>query len=105
MSDMIERQKAIEAIKKCVQDMRKYPLPDELKKNVAENILKDVPSVDTVPVRHGQWVGESDGYADGYPVYDIWSCSCCGTYFDEWDEKPTWKYCPNCGAKMTEVDR
>ena len=36
----------------------------------------------------------------GEPVVDIWSCSECDEVFDEWDEKPTWKYCPECGARM-----
>lgn len=61
---------------------------------------------DTSPVKHGFWQGESDGYADGNPVIDMWHCSCCGKLFEEWETKPTWKYCPNCGARMdlNEVD-
>lgn len=62
--------------------------------------LKFVLDANVRPIAHGQWNGEADGYADGDPVYDIWSCSCCGMYFDEWDEMPDWKYCPNCGAQM-----
>ena len=65
-------------------------------------ILKDridnAPTVDAQPVRHGQWIGISDGDADGFPVYDEWECSCCGVVFE--DEEPPYKYCPNCGAKM-----
>lgn len=48
----------------------------------------------------GKWCADYDGYSDGEPVYDMWWCSACGEYFDEWDDRPTWKYCPNCGAKM-----
>lgn len=94
MNDLIDRQKAIEAIKKCVQDMRKYPLPDGLKKTVAENILKDVPSVDTVPVRHGQWFTDDE----------IIDCSICRR--EKWSRVPyedlvkRFRYCPNCGARM-----
>lgn len=62
--------------------------------------VKDMPAVEAEPVRHGKWIGISDGYADGYPVYDEWECSVCGTVFE--DEKPDYKYCPNCGAKMDE---
>ena len=54
------------------------------------------------PALRGEWAGDYDGYADGAPVYDMWSCSCCGKQFDEWDEKPTWKFCPECGADMRE---
>jgi len=57
-------------------------------------------SADVAPVRHGRYIGEYDGYADGSPVYDMWYCSECGCYFEEWDNKPTYKYCPNCGCKM-----
>ena len=52
--------------------------------------------------RFGEWIGEADGYADGELVYDMWSCGCCGKYFPEWDEKPDWNFCPNCGADMME---
>ena len=54
-----------------------------------------------VPVRHGKFIGtESDGYADGNPVYYEWKCSECGCIFEE--EEPTYRYCPNCGARMDE---
>lgn len=59
-----------------------------------------IPAADVVPVRHGHYVGEFDGFADGNPVYDMWYCSECDYYFEEWDEKPTYNHCPNCGALM-----
>ena len=52
------------------------------------------------PVRHGRWEGTADGYWNGELVYDIWNCSECGFDADGADERPDWKYCPNCGAKM-----
>lgn len=61
--------------------------------------LKDQPTVDAQPVRHGRFIGtEYDGYADGNPVYYEWKCSECGCVFE--DEEPTYNYCPNCGADM-----
>ena len=59
--------------------------------------------VKTDPVKHGRWIGEADGYADGELVYDMWYCSACD-YLIEDDEEPTFHYCPNCGAKMDEVE-
>ena len=51
--------------------------------------------------KHGRWIGlEYDGYADGYPVYDVWECSECG---EEWNGEETPNYCPNCGARMEVV--
>lgn len=42
----------------------------------------------------------SDGYADGFPVYDMAECPNCGYYFEEsydsWEEP----YCPHCGQHL-----
>ena len=54
--------------------------------------------------REGYWYGEADGYVDGKLVYDEWFCSACGKHFTEWDDKPTWKYCPECGVRMTNLN-
>lgn len=67
-------------------------------------IISDIPTADVRPVVHGHYVGEYDGYADGNPVYDMWYCSECGCCFEDWDEKPTYNFCPNCGADMREVE-
>lgn len=64
--------------------------------------LDEVPAADVRPVVRGHYVGEYDGYADGNPVYDMWYCSECGCCFEDWDEKPTYNFCPNCGADMRE---
>ncbi len=62
--------------------------------------VMSLPQVDAVPVRHGHYVGEGDGYANGELVYDVWKCSECGCVFEDEYEKPTYNYCPNCGADM-----
>ena len=68
---------------------------------ITKEEIDQMPTVDAVPVRHGKFIGtEYDGYADGYPVYYEWKCSECGCVFE--DEEPTYKYCPNCGARMDE---
>lgn len=69
--------------------------------NIAKTVVKRVPAADVVPVRHGRWDGDADGYYNGELVYDHWFCSEC-----DWDdggsleEKPNYNYCPNCDAKM-----
>ena len=48
----------------------------------------------------GEWIGtEYDGYADGNSVYYEWKCSKCGCIVEE-EGRPTYNYCPNCGARM-----
>ena len=53
-------------------------------------------------VRHGCWIGEGDGYADGELVYDVWNCSECDYCIDDGTDDPELlpKYCPGCGALM-----
>ena len=43
---------------------------------------------------------ESDGYADGEPVYDVAHCPTCNREFEDgWD---SWEcnYCPDCGQRL-----
>ena len=60
--------------------------------------VQKMPTVDTVPVRHGRWEMKSDpyGFFDEIPV-----CSECGctTRLRE-----VYKFCPNCGADMMKDD-
>ena len=49
-------------------------------------------TVDAEPVRHGHW--------ENYLIEGLrWKCSECGSRFSS-----PYHYCPNCGAKMDEVD-
>lgn len=62
---------------------------------------ESAPTVEAEPVKHGHWK-----YDNQYHWYRA-CCSECGYYrvtdikADRWNE---WKYCPNCGAKMDEVE-
>lgn len=51
------------------------------------------PTIDAEPVRHGRW-----RHLGG----DEWCCTICGEviYTEGSWEKPTHKYCHECGAKM-----
>jgi len=50
------------------------------------------PTVDAVPVKHGQWMSREEGAV--YPFWERYTCSVCGKHADDTD------YCPNCGARM-----
>ena len=64
--------------------------------NGIESVLEyveNLPSADVAPMVHGRWT-----HLGG----DEWCCSVCGfviTTGGSWD-KPTKKYCEDCGAKM-----
>lgn len=61
------------------------------------DLVDSVPTVDAVPVVHGQW--EKRGCS--------WYCTCCGNgYRITCGTIPAsrHKYCPNCGAKMDKGD-
>ena len=62
-------------------------------------IAGQAPTIETEPVRHGHWILPDICYEDI-------ECSVC--YADmplpvSFDYRPTYKYCPMCGAKMDEV--
>ncbi len=78
--------------------LRDRSIRDGLK--IAKKAIEESQTVDAAPVVHGQWIGTADGYADGELVYDMWRCSECDYDADGADEKPGWRFCPNCGAKM-----
>lgn len=65
-------------------------------------IIAEQPIVEAIPIVHARWVGESDGYADGLPVYDVWHCGECGYTIDDGTDDPDLlpAFCPNCGSNM-----
>ena len=62
----------------------------------AEDVLKALPIVDAVPVRHGRWIYHPDWQADGECGYE---CSECGMGSDV-----DYPYCMLCGARMDGKD-
>lgn len=100
MAEYIERGTLIRNI---VCDMAEFVgAPDDVLKhdeqcNYAINMIEYAPSADVAPVVHGRWV-----HLGG----DEWCCSACGfviTTEGSWD-KPTKKYCEDCGARMDGGD-
>ena len=71
----------------------------------ALDLVRNFPAADVAPVVHGHWVGlEYDGYADGFPVYDLWECSECGNEERGEDVPETHPFCNWCGARMDGDD-
>lgn len=81
---------------------------------MAEFIDNAIQALEQQP-KTGHWVWEIDE-TPSTPVspyelnYEGWVCDCCHQFPDdicEWDdldEPPTYKFCPNCGARMEEKE-
>ena len=66
---------------------------DDNKIDFALDAVREAPTIEAEPVRHGRWMWEGRFKA----------CSLCGSYID-WDDTlgaNHWKFCPYCSAKMT----
>ena len=85
MAEYIEREAAIRVVNgQSSLTMTRSSLSDSISK---------LPAADVVPVVHTRWA-----HLGG----DEWCCPVCGfvlTTEGSWD-KPTKKYCEDCGAKM-----
>ena len=61
--------------------------------------LEDAPTIDAVPVVHGEWISDRLVTTNG-GTYGVRRCSRCEAYYQ--DIGYGWNYCPNCGARMGE---
>ena len=94
MSDLIDRQAALDAIKKLEK-----PAPTAQHLSAifdCEDTIKALPSAQ----RTGRWI---DKMLDHFRKYEV-VCSECGARYignyDSYDEPYEFNYCPNCGADM-----
>lgn len=95
MAEYIERETLINACKKIIHDRwNETTAPVSWSHAYADFIddIKEQPTADVAPVRHGQWVKEKKD------VLIHWHCSACRECY--FLEEPNAKYCPNCGARM-----
>lgn len=90
MNDSISRQMAIDALSAILDNPNhaEFLYGDEICKT-----LQDLPSVE----RRGRWE-KIELYAPSGD-YVMFQCSECASLYFE-----TSSYCPNCGAKMSEVE-
>ena len=63
--------------------------------NYATLILREAPTIDVTPVRHGKWVSVPHKLARVYSV-----CNRDEPYKFADIDADVYDYCPNCGAKM-----
>ena len=97
MAEYIDREAAINAVFEAFADGRS-----------AYIALETVPAADVAPVVRGEWDEYEDFDEYGGGKFVEWSCSeCCYIVKRGWAvrdknicEKPTERFCPNCGARM-----
>ena len=65
-------------------------------------------NVEFAPVKHGRWLIHNIlDYAKRPTGRKVGECSICGQLTPDFrliTEEPNWSYCPNCGARMDEVE-
>lgn len=93
MAEYIEREAAVKAFNNFDAGRADSPPCTLLTPEEFAEYLYELPAADVAPVVHGRWL-----HLGG----DEWFCSACGFVIStegSW-EKPTKKYCEDCGAKM-----
>ena len=89
MAECINREAAIRALLNDAPEQVSYSRED------AADCIRYMDAAAVAPVVHGRWL-----YGDYYDIGDV--CSEC-----DWDSQmthPSYRYCPNCGARMDEVE-
>ncbi len=81
-NDLIRRGDAIDLCEMAIDDSWEY--------DYATDRMFEIPAVDAVEVRHGEW----DEYDDDYGNL------CCSVCEGNAPDDIRWDYCPHCGARM-----
>lgn len=71
--------------------------------NQVSDYVKNIPAVDAALVVHGRWKSMRGNFVTG-GGNPMWGCNKCGKFIGASMNKPKYKYCPHCGAKMYETD-
>ena len=91
MAEYIDKEAALSLVKPDTPDDEKAAVTIVTAKKLVRSIIQRAPAADVAPVVHGRWL-----CGDYYDIGDV--CSEC-----DWDSQmthPSYRYCPNCGAKM-----
>ena len=93
MAEYIEREAAYEDFERCNSENPKWT-PSRVKTLIARQKAADV-----APVQHGRWIN-----ANSRPKTYERRCTACGGRAYFCGVGCSYKYCPNCGAKMDLED-
>ena len=90
---MNDREKYIEVLSKAVKTVKEYNEDTPIK--ISLECIEDI--LELLKEREAKWIQIDDDS-------NIWECLACKELQMIIDNTPFangWKYCPNCGAKMT----
>lgn len=85
-----------------LKDSREYPSYDGYIEVVTVDRIEDAPILDVMPTIHARW---EEGNGDWFELLGDWYmrptyvCSNCRK-----EEKRNSAYCPNCGARMEDIN-
>ena len=98
MAELIDREKLLEELKESA----KYHADNSREEQLLYRdrvIVREQPTVEER--KQGEWIEHKQMTVVG--SRDYLECSCCKVWFARW-KMPRNSFCPNCGAKMREVD-
>ena len=93
MAEYIERQMILDAIPHADED-KKISLFGAIADFVI--LVNEIPTADVAPVVHGRWIR----FKEHDSCYVHMRCSECSAYWSDPSHADSFRYCPNCGAKM-----
>lgn len=99
---LIDKDSLIEHMRKAYKGNIKNGFKWDLISAVAVIGAEEEITPDAEPIRHGHWIPVNpDVYGAEY-----FECSVCGIYSRDglFRKELDYEYCPNCGAKMDEVE-
>lgn len=96
MSDYIEREFALNVL--CRENCGHDYEANKCNNCYTSNFINYLPTADVAEVKHGKWV--EPHWRNSVSCAN---CSICGAeayHYDFHGVQKTYRYCPNCGAKM-----
>ena len=96
MSDYIEREFALNVL--CRENCGHNYEANKCNNCYTSNFINYLPAADVAEVKHGKWV--EPHWRNSVSCAN---CSICGAeayHYDFHGVQKTYRYCPNCGAKM-----
>lgn len=100
MADYIDKEAALSLVQPDAPEDEKAAVTIATAKKLVRSIIQRAPAADVAPVRHGRWV-HTDLASHWYGKDE---CSECTYHEQDRSDLSRFRYCPNCGARMDEME-